>query len=352
MDEDAVVSSRRMSATAPSRAGVAVAALLACGCHTFRPVAPLGGSDGRTTLAANAMRVPAPPFGEEAVLVLDVVSADGRRVAEARLEALGEPECGGGVAARSIRLRGASGQELSTRTLRGEARSVDLVFERDDLSESLGRGPAFVDLRLVPEELDGAGTCLRVPLVPSPDQVSWVEAPLWDVGAAGRLVWLPTTSHGLRWAWLVVGQGGLFLGPVRLGLEAGAGRGEPDRPTGGVGYALYGGALRFDGLLVSLPTGQAGRVGIEGQLGWDLWVVERQQDYLGTPLDTGASWTSSGPRAALRLAFLPAAPDWSGFFGRRDASAVGLELYAARWWSSGVDPAWVLGLGLSGHLAL
>ncbi|HET6922232.1 MAG TPA: hypothetical protein VFI16_03695, partial [Anaeromyxobacteraceae bacterium] len=288
----------------------------------------------------------------EAVLTLDVVRTDRRRLGEARLGALSGPECQGGVAARSVRLRGGSGQELSTRTLGGEARSVDLAFGRDDLSEALGREPAFVDLRLVPEELEGPGTCVRLPLVPAPDRVSWVEAPLWDAGAGGRLLWLPTPSHGLGWGWLVVGQAGLFLGPVRLGIEAGGGGGEPRDRTAGRSYALYGGALRVDGLLASLSAGKAGRLGLEGQLGWDLWFAEGQKDYLGTPLGAGTAWTFQGPRAALRFAFLPAAPDWSGFFGRRDASALGLELYAARWWSSGADPAWVLGLGLVGHLAL
>jgi len=341
-----------MSATAPSRAGAAAAVLLACGCHTFRPVTPLRGGDGETTLDLVALRVPAPPLGEEAVLTLEVVRADRRRVAEARLSALSEPECRGGVAARSVRLRGASGQELSTRTLGGEARSVDLAFGRDDLSAALGREPALVDLRLAPEEQEGPGACVRLPLVPAPERVSWVEAPLWDVGAGGRLLWLPTPSHGLGWGWLVVGQGGVFLGPLRLGVEAGGGGGEPRDRTASRSYALYGGALRVDGLFASLPAGKAGRVGLEGQLGWDLWFAEGQKDYLGTPLGTGTAWTFHGPRAALRFAFLPAAPDWSGFFGRRDASALGLELYAARWWSSGAGPAWVLGLGLSGHMAL
>ena len=335
-----------------SGAWPAAAALLACGCHTFRPVAPLSGSDGRAALAASALRVATPPLGDEAVLALDVPVADGRRVAEARLEALSEPECGGAVAARSIRLRGASGQELSTRTLGGEARSMDLVFGLDDLSEALEREPVFVGLRLVPEEREGPGTCLRVPLAPSPDQVSWVEAPVWDVGAAGRILWLPAPAHGLRWGWLVTGRGGLFLGPVRLGIEAGGGRGEPEQPAAADSYALYGGALRAAALLASLPAGRTGRIGLEGELGWDLWAAEAQANYNGTPLGTGARWTFGGPRAVLRLAWLPAAPDWNGFFGRRDASALGLELSAARWWSSGADPAWVLGLGLGGHMAL
>ena len=341
-----------MSAMAPFRAGAAVAALLACGCHSFRPASPLRGGDRNTTMEAAAMRVPAPPLGGEAVLTLDVVRGDRRRLAGARLAAQAEPECQGGVAARSVRLRGRSGQELSTRTLGGEACSVDLAFGRDDLSEALGREPAFVDLWLLPEEQEGPGACLRLPLVPAPDRVSWVEAPLWDVGAGGRLLWFPTPSHGLGWGWLVFGQGGLFLGPVRLGIEAGGGNGEPNEQADTRGYALYGGALRVDGLLASLPAGTAGRIGLEGQLGWDLWFVEGQKDYLGTELSTGASWTFNGPRAALRFAYLPAAPEWAGFFGRRDASALGLELYAARWWSSGADPAWVLGLGLVGHLAL
>ena len=340
-----------MSAMAPSRAGAAVAALLACGCHTFRPVAPLHGGDRNTALEAVAMRVPGPPFGEEAVLTLEVVRADRRRLAEARLAAGAEPECQGGTAARSVLLRGASGQGLPTRTLGGEARSVDLAFGREDLTEALGREPAFVDLRLLPEEQEGPATCLRLPLVPAPARVTWIEAPLWDVGAGGRLLWFPTPSHGLGWGWLVFGQGGVFLGPVRLGIEAGGGSGEPREGAQARGYALYGGALRVDGLLASLPAGAAGRIGLEGQLGWDLWFVEGQKDYLGTELSSGASWTFNGPRAVLRFAWLPAAPDWSGFFGRRDASALGLELYAARWWSS-ADPAWVLGLGLVGHLAL
>ncbi len=341
-----------MSGRLPTCAGAAALAVLACGCHTFRAVAPLRGSDGRAALAPSAVRVASPPFGQEAVLTLDVVVADGRRVAEARIEAISEPECGGGVAARSIRLRGASGQDLPTRTLGGEARSMDLVFGLDDLSEALARDPTVVGLRLVPEEQEGPGACLRVPLVPSPDQVAWVEAPLWDVGAGGRLVWLPASAHGLRWGWLVTGQGGLFLGPVRVGIEAGGGRGEPSQQAAYDGYALYGGALRADALLATLPAGRTGRIGLEGQLGWDLWIAGAQMNYNGTPLSTGATWTFSGPRAAVRLAFLPAAPDWNGFFGRRDASALGVELSAARWWSSGADPAWVLGLGLAGHMAL
>jgi hypothetical protein len=341
-----------MPARTPSRAGAAAAALLACGCHTFRAVSPLGAGDGQTTLQAVAMQVPAAALGEEAVLTLDVIRADRRRLAEARLATRSEPQCRGGVAARSVRLRGGSGQELPTRTLGGGARSVDLHFGRDELSEALGREPAFVDLRLLPEDQEGPETCLRLPLVPAPDRVSWVEAPLWDVGAGGRLLWLPTPSHGLGWGWLVVGSGGLFLGPIRLGIEAGGGGGEPRDGTAGRSYALYGGALKVDGLLASLPAGGAGRLGLEGQAGWDLWFTEGQKDYLGTALGTGASWTFNGPRVALRFVFLPAAPDWSGFYGRRDASALGLELYAARWSSSGADAAWVLGLGLSGHMAL
>lgn len=341
-----------MSGRPTARAVAAAAALLACGCHTFRAVAPLRGSDGRAALAPSAVRVGSPPFGGEAVVALDVVVADGRRVADARIESLSEPECGGVVVARSIRLRGASGQELTTRTLGGEARSMDLAFGLDDLAGAFEREATFVGLRLVPEEQEGPAACLRVPLVPSPGQVSWVEAPLWDVGAAARLVWLPTAAHGLRWGWLVTGQGGLFLGPVRLGIEAGGGRGEPAQQAANDGYALYGGALRADALLASLPAGQGWRIGVEGQLGWDLLVAEGQTNYFGTPLSTGATWTFNGPRAALRLAFLPAAPDWNGFYGRRDASALGLELSAARWWSPGADPAWVLGLGLAGHMAL
>lgn len=346
-----MVISPPMSPRVPARVGVAVAAALACGCHTFRPVGALRGVDGETALQAATVRVPAPLVGEESVLTLDVVRADRRRVDQASLARLSEPECQGGVAARSVLLRGASGQELPTRTLGGEARALDLAFGRDDLSKALGREPAFVDLRLVPED-GGPGRCLRLPLVQAPDQVAWVEAPLWDVGAAGRVFWLSTSSRGMGWGWLVVGQGGVFLGPVRLGVEAGAGGGEPGGTGTGRSYALYGGALRMDGLLASVPAGEAGRLGLEGQLGWDLWFAEGQKDYLGTALSTGASWTYHGPRAVLRIAWLPSAPDWSGFFGKRDASAVGLDLYAARWFSSGADAVWVLGVGLGGHLAL
>ncbi|HYQ79857.1 MAG TPA: hypothetical protein VEP68_00075, partial [Anaeromyxobacteraceae bacterium] len=87
----------------------------------------LRGGDGETVLQPVAVRVPAAPFGEETVLTLDVVRADRRRIDEARLAKLSEPQCQGGVAARSVHLRGASGQELPTRTLGGEARSVDLA---------------------------------------------------------------------------------------------------------------------------------------------------------------------------------------------------------------------------------
>ena len=341
-----------MSSRLPARSAVAFAAALACGCHSFRPVGAIRGGDGETALQVAAVRVPAPPFGEEAVITLDVVRADRRRVDEARIAKLSEPQCQSGLAARSVILRGASGQELPTRTLGGEARSVDLAFGRDDLSGAIGAEPVFLDLRLVQEETQGPGTCLRVPLVRAPDQVAWVEAPLWDVGAGGRFLWLPTPSRGMGWGWLVFGQGGVFVGPVRLGIEAGGGGGEPSDPGTGRSYALYGGALRVDGLLVSLPAGGAGRFGLEGQLGWDFWWAEGQKDYLGTALGTGASWLFQGPRAMLRLAFLPSAPDWNGFFGRRDATAFGLDLYAARWYSSGADSAWVLGLGLAGHLAL
>ncbi|HEU4382964.1 MAG TPA: hypothetical protein VFR85_05600 [Anaeromyxobacteraceae bacterium] len=341
-----------MASTLPARSAIALAAALACGCHAFRPVGSLRGADGETALQVAAVRVPAPPLGEEALVTLDVVRSDRRRVDEARLARLSEPECQGGPSARSVVLRGASGQPLTTRTLGGEARSLELAFGRDDLGRTIGDEPVFLDLRLVPEEAQAPGRCLRVPLVPAPEQVALVEAPLWDVGAGGRVLWLPTPSHGLGWAWLVFGQGGLFVGPVRLGIEAGGGGGEPRDAGTGRSAALYGGALRVDGLLLSLPAGDAGRLGLEGQLGWDFWWAEAQQDYLGTPLSTGASWLFQGPRAALRLAFLPSAPDWNGFFGRRDATALGLDLYAAYWFSSGADPAWVFGLGLAGHLAL
>lgn len=347
-----MVRSRRMSRRPPHRAWLAAAAALACGCHAFRPVGALRGSDGETALQATAVRVPAPPLGEEAVVTLEVIRSDRRRLDEARLARLSEPECRGGIAAGSVVLRGPSGQELFTRTLGGEARSVDLAFGRDEVSEVLGAEPAMLDLRLVPEDGQGAGRCVRLPLVPGPDRVAWVEAPLWDVGAGGRVVWLSTPVHGMGWGWLVVGQGGVFAGPVRLGLEAGGGGGEPSQAGTGQSYALYGLALRADALLASLPAGRAGRIGLEGQLGWDFWWAEGQKDYLGTALGTGASWLFQGPRAALRLAWLPSAPDWAGFFGRRDATALGLDLYGARWFTSGTDGTWVLGLGLTGHLAL
>ncbi len=341
-----------MSSPTPSRAGLAVAAALACGCHTFRPVGSLRGGDAETALQPVAVRVPAPPLGEETVLTLDVVRADRRRIDEVRLARLSEPQCQGGVAARSVLLRGASGQELPTRTLGGEARSVDLTFGRDDLSETLGGEPAFLDLRLVPEEAQGSGRCLRLPLVPAPDRVAWVEAPLWDVGAGGRVFWLTAPSRGMGWGWVIVGQGGVFVGPVRLGIEAGGGGGEASDPGTGRSYGLYGGALRVDGLLASLPAGKTGRLGLEGQVGWDLWWALAEKDYLGTALATGASWIYHGPRVVLRLAYLPSAPDWNGFFGRRDATALGLDLYGARWFSSGADPVWVLGVGLARHMAL
>ncbi len=347
-----MLSSLRMRASTRSRAWAAAAAALACGCHSFRPVGGLRGSDGEAAMEAVAVRVPAVPLGDEADVTLAIARADRRRVREVRVARRSEPACQGGALARSVRLRGASGQELPTLTLDGEARWMDLVFDRDDLSAILAGDPTVVDVQLVPEVMDGPQSCLRVPLVPSPDGVAWVESPLWDVGAGARVLWLPTPSHGLGWSWLVFGQGGVFLGPVRLGIEAGGGGGEPPEQGSGTSFAMYGGALRLDGLLLTLPAGQAGRLGLEGQLGWDLWFAEGRQEYLGTALTTGLSVTFQGPRAALRLAWLPVAPDWNGFFGRRDASAIGLELYGARWWSSGADPAWVLGLGLSGHMAL
>lgn len=340
-----------MSTRAPSAAGLAALAALAAGCHTFRTVGGLRGGDGEAALEAVTVRVPAPPLGDEAEITVAIARADRRRVRQARVARQSEPPCQGGVAARSMRLRGASGQELTTLVL-GEARSLDLTFGRDDLGSVLGDDPTVLDVQLVPELMDGPHTCLRVPFVPSPHGVVWVEAPLWNAGAGGRVVWLPTPSHGMGWAWLVFGQGGVFVGPLRLGLEAGGGGGEPREQGTGSSFAMYGGALRVDGLLVSLPAGQAGRLGLEGELGWDLWFAAGRQSYLGTPLTTGLNVTFNGPRAALRLAWLPVAPDWDGFFGRRDASGLGLELYGSRWWSSGADPAWVLGLGLTGHMAL
>lgn len=332
----------------PRAAPLALALVGPLGCHAWRPVTPLRGGDGRVTLEATALRAATPVTGREAVLTLRVVRADFRRIAAARLNPLSAPECGGSLNARSIRVRGAAGQELPTQALGEEARSVDLSFAQAELGEVLGREPGMVDVSLAAGDRGGEAGCVRVPLLPAPDRVNWAEEPLWHLGAAARAFWLPRSSHGLDSGWMVVGRGGVFAGPVRLGIEAGAGRGGADPAATFRGFRLYGGALRLETLLGSVPLGSRAALGLDGEAGYEVVAAEGA---VGVET-TGIRWAFHGPRAALRVALFPSAPAWYGFRSRRDAGSLGLELYGARWWSRGADPAWVLGVGLGGHLPL
>ena len=354
-----MVSSHGMSPAPRAFRGGALAGALVglAGCHTFHPVVPLRGADGDATFSTTSLRV----WGmlrDEAVVTVEVVRGDFRRLAEARVAPLSARECQGGLAARSVALRGPSGQELPTRTLGEDVRSIDLAFSREELGAVLeGNEPAFADLQLAPDDRGGKRSCTRVPLLGSPGTVTWAESGGWHLGAGGRVFWLPRSSHGLSWGWLVTGRGGLFVGRLRLGIETGAGRGEQDPTATYQGFYLYGGAVFLETLLASLPGGPGGRIGLDGQLGYDVVAAEGRVALAvgGNPPvygSSGARWWYHGPRAALRVAFLPAAPEWPGFATRRDASAVGVELYASRWWSSGTSPAWVLGLGITGHLML
>jgi hypothetical protein len=72
---------------------------------------------------------------------------------------------------------------------------------------------------------------------------------------------------------------------------------------------------------------------------------------LAYELSPDGSQTRHGPRAGLRLDWLPVRTRWPSFEDHPAPNALGLELQVSRWWgASGAPDAWVFRVGVSGYV--
>jgi hypothetical protein len=236
-----------------------------------------------------------------------------------RLATEDDPPCGGGKLARSVIVDGRPQPPIAVR-IEGSAR-VEASFAPSDLRTRLDE-PAFLDI----EADDG---CVRVDLIRDDGTVEWVESPDWAVGGsvdgfatergplrAGALanLWV---ERNLRW--LVLGA------TLRLGRADG--RDPWDRVE----------------ILAAAPS-LGLRLASRGR-----WVVTANAAYdLILPAgvaDDDAEFLElvHGPRVTLRAGYGGEPVPWRAFRTRHAASALGLELFGARWSDSG----WVIGGGIA-----
>jgi hypothetical protein len=328
-----------------SVAAALVLALAGCANRVYRPATPLA-EVGDVRLGARWLQV-TPTGGKTAVEArMSVESAGTWRVLSAWLAPASAPPCTGGVRATSIVVAGRQLIPMPQSFLSPGAGELQVLLPAEAAGDAspFAMGPAALDLALAAEPEGGGERCVRARLGTGARPVEWEDRPWWFGGLHARTLWFASDLSGMRAA---VGGGasaGVFAGPARLGLEVDVARASvPETP--GVAGAYLTTATGAVAAPLAVPwRGRSLANALLGELGWQIGAVE---------LDLGGGQTSKarllhGPRAALHLALVPAAPRWRGFDGSVAPRGGGLDFFVAHWWSPGNGRSWILGVGLSG----
>jgi hypothetical protein len=296
---------------------VLVAFVAGCMARSYRPTTARIARANTTRVDLMALDLVVNEPGDGEVIVDARVSGDGV-VHAVRLATAEDPPCGGGKLARSVIVDGRPQPPIEV-VIEGAAR-IEASFAPSDLRTRLDE-PAFLDI----EADDG---CVRVDLIRDDGTVEWVESPDWAVG--GSLDGFVTERGPMRggalanlWVernlrWLVVGA------TLRLG------RADGRDPWEHVDVLAAAPSL-------GLRLASRGRWVVTANAAYDLILPAGFDDDDSDFLDL-----VQGPRVTVRAGYGGEPVPWRAFRTRHAASALGLELFGARWSESG----WVIGGGV------
>jgi hypothetical protein len=210
---------------------------------------------------------------------------------------------------------------------------LDYVFARAEL-EALGWPDKASSWLVVPFFAEGKPSqCLRLPMIESVSRVEWSYRPSLSLDVAPKAFAALGGASALDWGWLFVAGVGAWLGDVHGRVELGTGKayehGQVPASRGSFSVALLGASA-------DLLAAQFGRFGIGPELGYDAVVSSHDLAY-------------HGPRAALRLAYLPAELRHPPFDMRPDAWSLALVPSFSLWF--GTDhPMAVVGIAVAGDV--
>jgi hypothetical protein len=249
----------------------------------------------------------------------------------------GSPPCSAGVRA----LENSPDPFSSLKTHR------QLTFDRTEIEAAglLEHVPTVLDVDVLPADLAGPRRCLRLPLTDATARPAWAARSRWFLGTELRLIAPVSGVHDEIGTGGVFGiYGGWWLGPVRLRLDWEFGEASTAHP-GPAGYSkpvaeLLGGAAAVEWFPL-----RVGHIGLGANVGYE-WLFTDFAANMGK-LETNEYGSGPrGPRATLRLARVPAAPTWPGFWNRKDGWAAGFDLSVARWTGPGGLAATFVGIGV------
>jgi hypothetical protein len=309
---------------------LACTSLAGCG-RLYRPVTPRVATSTSTQVRAEGLEVTASPtfsvHPPEAHVTATLVIETARAMnIEAIAMATGDGQsCGAGAAARKVVIIGEKRvlwmklPTIDEVRLPYESRHSRATLTARFANAATGRdlGPAAIDVTFR-DEAGSMGECLRLPLRSGTLEASWAERPRIYVGFISGAAFFSRAGTSDVWDYLGRVTVGSWVGPVRTGLE----------------YS-WGGPFAVAGDTV---VRRWYRIGLAPGVAYEVW--------------PDGTETRHGPRAGLRLDWLPVPTAWPGFEDHQAPNALGLELQVSRWWgASGAPDAWVFRLGLSGYLS-
>jgi hypothetical protein len=317
-------------------------AAFCCGCSAavYRPVVPHDGSTDELALHLSHLRItamgegiPPPGRGDGVQVSIDAKASAAQDVGPPRWVRDASAGCSSGIVARGV----GSGNPVAQPVHFAPAASADLdyVFSKAAL-QALGWPDKTSSWLAVPVSAEGkASQCLRLPVIESVSRVEWSYRPSLSLDVAPRVFAALGGDSALSWGWSFVAGVGTWLGPVHGRIQLGAGKAyERDHAPGARGSfsaALLGGSA-------DMIAARFARFGIGPELGYDAVM-------------SGDGVAYHGPRAAFRLAYLPAELPHPPFDMRADAWSLALVPSFSLWF--GTDhPMPVLGISVAGDVGL
>jgi hypothetical protein len=287
----------------------------------YRPVTPRAASADGTSAAVVKLSDAGYPLPQIAAFV-QFADPQAPPLAAAWLAPEGSPRCSAGVHA----LENGPDPFSSERSRR------ELTFDRAAVEASglVGHEPTVLDVDVLPADLAGPRRCLRLPLTDATAQPAWAARSRWFLGTGLRMITPVAGTHDAIGDGAVFSiYGGWWLGPARLRLDWEFGETSTAHP-GPVGYSkpvaeLLGGAAALEWFPL-----RVGSFGLGANLGYE-WLFTDFAASMGKQEWNEYRTGPRGPRAMLRLARVPAAPHWPGFWNRKDGWAAGFDFTIARW---------------------